>query len=826
MDTDPDHEVGHESSFVKSKRFRAFSQADWKRIESIAPQTRRVGQMMQKEAMELVGTARMERAKRVFDVGKYAMLCTDAGILCTIAQSAVPKPSVPNKKKKTLNVREQVSARAAEHERGLVRAPLAHFPKGLQENAEVFLVCARRWLHQKTTDQMDALVSCTNLQVYLESEDYPTEAQEDLAKDRHKLLSGHNFLAMLQMVADAEASLASPSFSDITAGLKLYPEQEEVAELTLQMLRARLQSLSENDFDAMSQRALFLRFCTPPSTGKSSAAAYIGALFQGFSKEADKVSRERKEKFPRGYVMYVCYNESVRFDVAKTCAGANVPFAIVTNCVACPSYSCFFGKGRKAAVLPACEAEWVSYSLSVIESCDIIPIVLVMDTESAFKFLHSRQDLHSRCVGDVLLFDEPTTSHDKKTNEVHGKILQLLPPVSVLLSATLPQLKKMPKVCETYLRRFPGASFRSIESKRIASPCTLLDGEGRVIAPHNFFQGPPENLAKVLQEQLHIYRLYSPRAALKLFLDMPDVETSAREWISKRCPSLACSFASIRQCCLEAIARCDAPLPWQPREAAHYACPCIPNMCTDLASRYPGTSIVISEDEDVFWMGALPPLFGENYERVGKRLALCRTLEDKKSSIRVHVSHNRDKAKEKTSKVERAQQESTRRDASEVPALWPPEMCVNTVEHAKRYHSGEQFWQWKSVPLLPDDVLEKSNQDLVEGLLAGVCTLHSKYGDQSFALASLDMAESRHFTYLSGGRASIYGVNLPCDRVIILLDPRHTTTEMLVQSMGRCGRTGKYSRSEVVFGSYALLLQVLDVGNDTGGAFMDALLKA
>ena len=88
--------------------------------------------------------------------------------------------------------------------------------------------------------------------------------------------------------------------------------------------------------------------------------------------------------------------------------------------------------------------------------------------------------------------------------------------------------------------------------------------------------------------------------------------------------------------------------------------------------------------------------------------------------------------------------------------------------------------------LRPGDsgALHGSCEVLVEGML--LRTLHSKFADAAFSLAGLELAEARSFSFLSGGRSAVYGVNLPCDQVILALDASTTSSE--TQSRGRrCG---------------------------------------
>lgn len=701
---------------------------------------------------------------------------------------------------------------------------------------------------------LDKLTSLTNLIEMLQRvEQMPESILDDFAQHRAALLTSSSsltFVDVLRLVAKDESALVNPSFGGGWAALQLYPEQREVARYILEALRARLAAQrchhatvaaakvggGEEDCEGANNKgALILRFCTPPSTGKSSAAAYIGATVHHFrTKEVDGVRGGNARRLEPCYVLYSCYSDSVRYDVAKTCVAASVPFAIITQDVACPSYYCFHGKPRKVPPPPPPGPERVAHILKVLGMCDVRPVVLIMDTSSAVNFLRFRSQLYAKgatttTTGDLLLFDEPTASTGSTSLlRRHAELLALAPPITVLMSATLPPFSAFPKTLAKIRERL-GEPLVCIDvtSTRIVSPCTIVDGARRAFGLHRLTEGSPANLLRNVQNHLHLLRFFSPRATLQLIDDISECcAKDAKEYVASLPPHAACTFKGIREAACEVLQRLpnSLTLPLLPagdREKAleeRYLLPRVVCMATTDAHLFPGTSIILSEDEDVFWETALPPLH-EDALRLHRRRELVAAAKAKQEKMRVHVEGGRrgdllkerrgggfNKGKERESHMDRQREQEALIADAEKSELWLDKHCINTGVHAQRYKAALNPVHFKSVPFLQDDVLDSSHNDLLESLLSGLCTLHSRYANKTFLLAALDMAENQStFTYISGGRSAIYGVNLPCDRVIINLDADTTDLASLIQCIGRCGRTGKYSQSEVVFSSHTLL---------------------
>ena len=383
------------------------------------------------------------------------------------------------------------------------------------------------------------------------------------------------------------------------------------------------------------------------------------------------------------------------------------------------SHSSLRKKNISLLLLPSAQ----SYSFQTLDYCDIRPAVLVMDPTSAWYFLQQRKG-----TSDILLFDEPAADLSPGVCEQHNQLMASLPAISVLMSATLPcaaELKKNLARPGTYMEDM---TCEDVTSDRIASPCTVVDSTGSVFAPHRFFKGAVQDFIKTLG-QLHVRRLYSPRAALQLFHDLPEAEKLARNVFLGAPAIQACSFDAVRDLCVEALQSLppDLQLPLVSGASSSpmplYREPALATLCTTGAALLPGTSIVLSDDEDAFWEVALPPLL-QGCERLSKRLAAFDSDNARREKFIHRLSVENTTTEDGKSRARASQKERQQTAAalsSEIPAatLWPEKFCVNTGAHAAAHNASLDPCMWKTVPELPHDILRASAVPLVEGMLRG-----------------------------------------------------------------------------------------------------------
>uniref|UniRef100_A0A6C0C1T4 Uncharacterized protein n=1 Tax=viral metagenome TaxID=1070528 RepID=A0A6C0C1T4_9ZZZZ len=805
--------------------FRSLSATDWERVENISANVRQVGRMMKTEALRLVtGEAKCTAHKLHINTTNYVALCGDwkldvkaETIPSKLTGDALKRGGTKKKinaKKPCVKEAMDKRARALDVEK-IKSTPPGSCPRWdcVDARPDAYVVAFRLWLNKNrkgkgnTSEHIDKIVSAQQLMKLLSHE--PLVLQ-DIQSDIANCTEDLSFVDALEVVGRNENLLHAPSFSSSRVPLTLYEEQRAVAESVLACMEERMSLLRHESQQELP--TLLLRFCTPPSTGKSSAAAYLGAMIEFYSREIRKSAQQALRRAVP-YVVYECYSENVRFDVAKMCVAAAIPFAIFSDCLASPSHSCYAQRRPRKKPPPVAPNAKIAYSLELLEQCDNTPVVLVCDPMSAIYFLNSRWEHQSKSVGDVLLLDEPTDKISDTITADHASILQNAAAVTVLMSATCPQFRMLSATISHLQNRF-GSNVRlqSVESKRITSPCTVVDAHGNVYAPHRVFRGHCSELRDILMQHLHLKRLYSPRAVLQLVHDIPRSENAAIELVRKLPVSLACSADALREVALDILGVCTPSLELWGDISQSYVVPSPSRLCTTDAHLLPGVSFILSDDEHTVQEVSLTPLSSLG-EKLDKHIQYHAQARARVESGRVHEDKGKTDNNSKEDRLSRQRELESFKTAAALPPLWPPWLCVNTKEHMKHFADMRlcETKMTQQIPLVPDDVLYHSCETLVVGLLCGFCTLHSAHGDKALALASQNLAENKSFSFLNGGRSSVYGVNLPCDRVILLFNNSCVSPEEIVQCLGRCGRTGKFSKAEAMFASSALLEYVFAV---------------
>ena len=793
--------------------FKSFNANDWKRIEDIPHHIREVGNMMKEEGTKLAyNQPKLEKSTPIsFDPAFVRRLFKE------FCPGQGQTEETPQKKGK-INVKEKIKLNTWKNDIEKIyqgrKSPT--FPRVEQfgQRPEPWTFAVTQWLKNSKVSVVDRLYSGeTFLEKMISDSDIETTLTAFVETALEKLRN-IPLTEFLPRIIEEENFLIQPSFRGLRP-LELYPEQVKIARAIQKCLRAKFEMVSpvlqENDspFPKPAELpAAFIRFSTPPSSGKSSAAGYLGALLGEIHKILYSEIKFQRP-FRRSFIVYSCYSNAVRLDVAKACIGAAVPFAILTDSVAVPSYNCYNGRPPKKSGGPPL-TDKIKYSMQLINKCDKVPVVLVCDTKSAIEWLIFNENLTQNTLGDILLLDEPTAYLDDKVvmgtsghtgiPEEHAILLRAAPPITVLMSATLPEFSNMPRVIQRFQEKYPHTSLIDVDSLKISSPCTIVDGAQQVFAPHHIIDAPIGEVVNLLADNNYLLRFYSPRALACLVADVgafPDLlfrieqATAANIWNFNLCRTFA--FNILRDL------PPTATLFRGPKFDA-YRPPEVERMFTTQADAFPGTSITIAEDASMLCDLAFPALL-EGVPRLHSSLKARETLMAKQKTFKEHVPGKRAPGDDDCDKGEKISQLDRLRDVDEVAEvpLWPARACINTKLHAKRFGTALDPQNFKTLPALDEDIITATNSDLVERLFSGVGCLDAPLSDNSYNIATLDIAEKSVLSFITSGRGIIFGVNLPCDRVIVLLEHQHCTFDILKQAVGRAGRTGKYRKSEVVF---------------------------
>jgi hypothetical protein len=295
---------------------KALTVKEWEQIETISQAVRLVGKAMQAEAESIALTC--TAVADVTDMMEDLPFCEEAWCWLRAGGEKVVALSGRGKKPKQGGRRAAMIASLEGKARNDLlekvegaRQPAAPPPRleTFGKRTEGFAVAMEAWAASRTgRSPLDVVVSCHRAASMLRSRcgEPGTRAADQLeivAVTQANRAGGAK--ALLEEAVETPEPLVRPSFAG-ERQVSLYPEQKEVARI---LGRSVLASIP-----------LLLRYVTPPSGGKSSAAALFGATLACVLESREGGPR----RFP-SYVIYACFSNAVRVEVSRTVLAASVP---------------------------------------------------------------------------------------------------------------------------------------------------------------------------------------------------------------------------------------------------------------------------------------------------------------------------------------------------------------------------------------------------------------------------------------------------------------------------------------------------------------------
>lgn len=701
------------------------SKREWEQIEDIQPHTRAVGALFLAAATDLRMKTPLQKKRWLFSAKAFAELAGEA-------------PPLRNAKSKTIDVKRQrqEATQVKDRERALAGSSSTLPPRkeAYGSRCESFVYAAVLWLRQ--LPELPRAVAAKKFLGWLEAN---VEAcSEAVLIELRAMTGGSDALAALDLICNSEEVLAC----DVCA-----------AELSLREEQATM--VAAVRAACLARSPLLLKYRTPPSGGKSSASALLGAAL------ADVKDC---------YVIYACYSRPVRIDVCKHLVATCVPFAIVVQGIASPSFTCYFGKPKKPHAPPPPDLpSRAAYSLRVCRSCDRPPVVLVCDLTSTLLLLAERQR-------DILVFDEPTADvADSMQRDVRG-ILRRCPRITVLMSATVPDFQAMTGFVNAFQARHAAAAILAVSNERLSTSVTATTADGRILAPHGFGVSLED-----IQSSGHLRRFYAPKV-LQALSPAPE-ELRFEDLLD---------YAGIREACFRILARRAAPL------AAPATRPPVDLelCCTKQAHFLPGATLVVMEQPKAFEAAV-----NLNLEGV--------------ASLRRLLKAEAKKTSKEAKRNEREAEEDARGGWEDVDQqLLGLRYVVNSRQHVLRFVGNlEGFPErlHRAALLIPEDVLTSSNERVLEAALCGVLFFNNELGDAAFEAVAQTLAEKAAESFFVGDKALVYGLNLPFDRLVVAC---HGLSCLELQQLcGRVGRTCRTSsKAEIVFLDEAVAQQAMSLG--------------
>jgi len=156
-------------------------------------------------------------------------------------------------------------------------------------------------------------------------------------------------------------------------------------------------------------------------------------------------------------VIFCCFSEPVRSQVARLAYNARIKFAIVSQCTEIRHFLC--GRDKYSKFLKT-------------------PILYICDLESTLQYLLQKDE---ECI---FFLDEPTLCAEFPKNEITRQVIMTIhraPRKTILCSATLPAPHEIPTVLEAY--PYKDKKIVVLTSKVIGVSCELVRRDGVVFSP-------------------------------------------------------------------------------------------------------------------------------------------------------------------------------------------------------------------------------------------------------------------------------------------------------------------------------------------------------
>lgn len=582
----------------------------------------------------------------------------------------------------------------------------------------------------------------------------------------------------------------------------------------------------------------FTCYTTPPGSGKTTLVVALTSLVSTCTKQNKQV-------------VYVCYNNLVRTEVSKMLFQSATEFAILSDCICTPHFSCYDGKKPKIK-----GGETSNYNHNVPEDkkktkneilriemikmekrCDKYPKILVCDLEST-RELFMMKDAKDKYVAYI---DEPTAGAENANSNMlryYTDIMMNCPKFTVCLSATMPKITEIPIIVQHFKDRYrknneitngsadseinkeesESVNIETITSNKIPINCVAVDALGYVVSPHQYIETNDDlcRTIKMIEENYFLKRFYTSHVMYdlmeKIKKNHSDKLINEYDFKNNFKTLSDINHSNIRTYCLKLL-KCiseindDELIKELPKKISKYSTVGFDDdtCCTTTAHMNLGSNLIIKKTPNSFldtveesgFLSDAPKLkdIFKNYDRVKSE------YEKRCSTIK---------------KDKEIQGDENSRSLSEliVPIMeWDDKYLINSTSHIKKYAKGYDFS--KDVPLLKTPFISQINEeelkqlpDIYDQALMGGISIYDPsisllrsyndiYNDVAFS-----MADKSNLSYIVSNEAITYGTNLPIQKVIIDADVDFTQN-MFYQLIGRAGRLGKSKSACVVFKGHA-----------------------
>ncbi len=542
-------------------------------------------------------------------------------------------------------------------------------------------------------------------------------------------------------------------------------------------------------------------------------------------KTGHKSSKKIFLKDDSKYLLYICYNNLVRTEVATLCNSIEVDqlFWLATSeefggkidTLIRPFFSSFSNKKNvKKDKIKEDEfrfgnirKQWAYFQTKVKRR----PAMIISDLHSAHELMKTFPDRF------IPYFDEAFAGSD---NEITIRILSILPKTSILLSATLPEPQNIPTIIHNFITRNHGTgmedNIKVIKSNKQHISCTVIAPDGCIYMPHHFIEDYSEFssfIENIRRDPLKI-RCYSPQIvylmAKHMMEDLPEELTFEvkfedygkvrHECIRNYAIDILSFVASSGN--IELFNKLKS---YHPKKMENMD---KDKILTSNAHYYQdGNTLHVSSSED----------FEENMEMIvspiiskaprlrGYLERYTKEMEDNKKLI--------DQIKENPSKYRLKTKQDIDIRISELEnkkfkIQWVPELVINSREHGSQF--GKEIYNASDVLSVEVNELKQMEEKNAKLLLSGIAL----YQPEKMTPIELEIFKQHRndYRFIFSTPSIVYGTNMSIS--IIDIDEtfdKVASRNSVYQLMGRAGRRGKKSyNAMILFREWKMLRMVMN----------------
>lgn len=480
-------------------------------------------------------------------------------------------------------------------------------------------------------------------------------------------------------------------------------------------------------------------------------------------------------------VLYCCAVETVRHQVGRLAYNCTIPFAVAAmhedKLRIINHFSCKTIKDRR---------------------------LVIADPVTTYEILKSNNNDY------ILFLDEPTVDADLDNNQMTimiAKIFFICPPKTILVSATLPQIKDMDCYVDLFKKKYITSKIILVQSNEVKIGCEVINTLGKTIMPHNFVKSKNDLMVIIdkIKNNQFLGRLYTGQILYHLAnklstfniknIEINQIFSDIDNFNYNKVRDIAIEILQNLDDCDDAIIQkfCEDPImsPITLKNA---------NLDTTDAHHFIGMTLIVSnnpvETAKKYFSNFIKDLPSatsliKNYK------AMVNIVNDKLKKIEGDKYDN---------KKEKLMETCDAKENISAIIQFPKHKQINTINHIKKYspdaNINKKFIRkslvLEQLPLdcnVPDFVLQMLFCGI--GIYRGYLFDDVEKFDPEYYQCVIELASHGLLAYLISDSSISYGTNYPISNLIIENSIQNRSIDSILQMMGRAGRIGVSFKAHV-----------------------------